>query len=96
MVGPSRIRHFLENVNLMHYIEALPGARKDFQWRRDAAYPLIVGGQEALPNEFPFMVSMQYKAFGTDTYKHRCGGAVLNERWVVSASHCIEKYFEFS
>lgn len=70
---------------------ALPSTRKDFSQRRlNPVDPFIVGGQEALPNEFPFIVSMQSRV--STTWSHRCGGAVVNERWVVSASHCTEKY----
>lgn len=55
----------------------------------DNKAPFIVGGQDAIPNEFPFMVSMQFLRSGG--FSHHCGGAILNERWVVSASHCVEK-----
>ena len=51
--------------------------------------PLIVGGTEAIPNEFPFMIAMQYRS--GNTYVHRCGASIINENWAMSASHCTEK-----
>lgn len=38
----------------------------------------IVGGTEAVENEFPWMV-----------YLGDCGGSLINSRWVLSAAHCI-------
>lgn len=40
----------------------------------------IVGGVNALPNEFPHMVSLQWVILGTSS--HSCGGGILNTRWV--------------
>lgn len=44
----------------------------------------IIGGTEAEPGEFPWMVMFW------DEKRHVfCGGALLNERWVVTAAHCF-------
>ncbi|XP_041479359.1 plasma kallikrein-like isoform X2 [Lytechinus variegatus] len=45
----------------------------------------IVGGEEARPNSWPWMAEV----IKTPTH-HYCGGALLDEQWVVSAAHCFK------
>lgn len=45
----------------------------------------IVGGQNARPGQFPFMVSLR-----TRQNRHFCGASILNNRWVLSAAHCTQ------
>ncbi|XP_051825653.1 serine protease 57-like [Antechinus flavipes] len=42
----------------------------------------IVGGQEAKPHSYPFMVSIQYHG------EHLCGGSLIRPQWVLTAAHC--------
>lgn len=49
----------------------------------DVAMSRIVGGEDALPMEFPFMV-----AIFRDGQFH-CGGSIFNEHFVVTAAHCL-------
>ncbi|XP_030384206.1 trypsin 3A1 [Scaptodrosophila lebanonensis] len=47
--------------------------------------PRIVGGFPAIEGSIPYMASLQQ--YG----QHFCGGAVVNERTIVTAAHCLEK-----
>jgi trypsin len=42
----------------------------------------IVGGVEATPHEFPWIVDMRVGG------SHYCGGSIISPEWVVTAAHC--------
>uniref|UniRef100_A0A182KHH6 trypsin n=1 Tax=Anopheles christyi TaxID=43041 RepID=A0A182KHH6_9DIPT len=44
----------------------------------------IVGGFEIDVSDTPYQVSLQY------LNSHRCGGSVLNSKWVLTAAHCTD------
>lgn len=59
----------------------------------------IVGGKTAKPGQFPYMVSLRNLAqlncsSNVTTWNHRCGGSLLNDRWILSAAQCTR--YEFS
>jgi trypsin len=45
----------------------------------------IVGGSEASPGEFPYIVSFHYSTMG-----HFCGGSLIKPNWVLTAAHCTD------
>ncbi|CAH1247107.1 CTRB1 [Branchiostoma lanceolatum] len=52
----------------------------------EPARPKIVGGHEAVPGSWPWMVGVQLSGHG---HGHYCGGTLISDRWIVSAAHCF-------
>uniref|UniRef100_A0A3P9QJ96 Testisin-like n=1 Tax=Poecilia reticulata TaxID=8081 RepID=A0A3P9QJ96_POERE len=46
--------------------------------------PKIVGGQDASPGSWPWQVELQLNG------QFKCGGSLINKKWVLTAAHCIE------
>ena len=69
---------------LVTLVVASADKRKSFEISPD-----IVNGTNANILEVPFIVSLQYIASNGNSY-HSCGASLLNSRWLLTASHCIE------
>ncbi|CAK1591344.1 unnamed protein product [Parnassius mnemosyne] len=55
---------------------------------RSYAVRRIVGGMETSINMYPYNVAISRNG------KHWCGGAVIDEQWVLTAGHCLESAFD--
>ncbi|XP_023567185.1 serine protease 29-like [Octodon degus] len=49
----------------------------------------IVGGQNAPLGKWPWQVSLKVYNYHLSAWVHRCGGSLIDSKWVLTAAHCI-------
>lgn len=52
----------------------------------------IVGGAHAKRGQFPYQISLRsvHRVSHVTFYVHRCGGSIISDRWILSATHCTQ------
>ncbi|XP_071959544.1 uncharacterized protein [Antedon mediterranea] len=50
----------------------------------------IVGGQDSLPGEWPWISSLLYSGGN-----HECAASIINDQWAITAAHCIDFIYTF-
>lgn len=53
------------------------------RWARESVK--VVGGSESQPGSWPWLVAIYQDGI------FHCGGVIINELWVMTAAHCVEK-----
>lgn len=54
----------------------------------------MLGGEEASPGQFPFIVAIKYRyqyPSGYIIYAHFCVGSILSEHWIVTSAGCLKR-----
>jgi secreted trypsin-like serine protease len=71
---------------------AAPGTAQECRHSSADARPKIVGGQPAQLKDWPGQAVLRVHAKDAKTALYICGGAAVNERWIVTAAHCFDGF----
>jgi len=52
----------------------------------------IYNGQDAVPNSWPWMVSLRGRRENGSYTRHFCGGSIIDEKTILTAAHCVTPF----
>lgn len=64
--------------------------RERVQAYLDGKLKKIVGGVPAKEGELPWQASLGVSWIASPADGHFCGGSIFNDRWIVTAAHCVD------
>ncbi|GAA3935976.1 serine protease [Litoribacillus peritrichatus] len=76
----------MKNLKKLALATAVSSAIAAIPAQADTRMIRIIGGTDAVPNTYPWMVSVQSKSGG----EHFCGASLIDQKYVLTAAHCIE------
>lgn len=82
----SLVAQTLDRAELMRGSDDFQQAIKDWI---EPTEKKIIGGKPALENQLPWQVSLDVSFIADPYAAHFCGGSIYNERWIVTAAHCV-------
>ncbi len=85
VVGDMSSLHLL-TIPLMVTSSLVACVEMDPEFERDQS--AIVGGSDVEISAFPYQISMQDSGGF-----HYCGGSILSEKWIITATHCVVDAF---
>jgi len=57
---------------------------------RQIASSKVIGGQDAVPGQWPWQILLKRSG------RPMCGGSIISSRWIVTAAHCVSKWYSYS